>query len=131
MEVNIEENVKNNKSKKIIIMILIICMLLVITGVIVIKNVVGIRSNEENNYEDSNVVEGTTLFEDIGHYGAAIAGNNNSDRGTGIGQNVRLINSYPENWEEIKKNIPLDILSRINNMSGSRLDFNGTIKKLY
>ena len=123
-----EENKNINKMKKIIIIgISIMCIILVIIVITGNNKKTEISSNLENT---ENVVEGETIFEDIGHYSVAVAGNNNADRGTAWGSNDRkLIKSYPENWEEIKKNIPSNILSRINNISGSRLDFNGLIKK--
>jgi len=115
-----------HKSQKLII--IGTCILLIVVGICILLTIKKDKKEEvRSNLE--NVVEGTKLFEDIGHYEVAIAGNNNADRGTGINTNVKLINSYPENWDEIKKNIPEDILSRINNMSGSRLDFDGTIKR--
>ncbi len=114
-----------HKSQKLII--IGTCILLIVVGICILLTIKKDKKEEvRSNLE--NIVGGETLFEDIGHYGVAVAGNNNADRGTAIGTNVKLIKSYPENWDEIKKNIPADILSRVNNMSGSRLDFTGTIK---
>lgn len=74
---------------------------------------------------------GSTAFESVGKYSIAIAGNNNADLGTGVNVGVSLISSYPSNWDTIKSNIPSDILNRVNNMSGSFLEFNGTVVKSF
>ena len=76
-------------------------------------------------------MEQMTYFEDIGKYSIAIAGNNNACRGTDRLQGVYLIKDYPSNWDQIKNNIPSDIVSRINNISGSYLDFDGTVAKAW
>ena len=76
-------------------------------------------------------MEQMTYFEDIGKYSIAIAGNNNACRGTERLQGVYLIKDYPSNWDQIKNNIPSDIVSRINNISGSYLDFDGTVAKAW
>lgn len=74
-----------------------------------------------------------TFFEDIGNYSIAVAGNNNAYRGTDLTtrEGISLITNYPSNWDTIKNNIPSNILSRINNMSGSYLEFDGTLKKAW
>ena len=71
------------------------------------------------------------LFEQVGKYAIATAGNNNADRGTGPGAEYNLILSYPENWNEIKKYIPQDIQNRINNISGSYLNYSGEVKSAW
>ena len=76
-------------------------------------------------------MEQITYFEDIGKYSIAIAGNNNACRGTASYQGFYLIKDYPSNWNQIKNNIPSDIVSRINNISGSYLDFDGTVAKAW
>ena len=76
-------------------------------------------------------MEQMTYFEDIGKYSIAIAGNNNACRGTERLQGVYLIKDYPSNWDQIKNNIPSDIVSRINNISGSYLNFDGTVAKAW
>jgi len=66
------------------------------------------------------------LFERVGKYAIATAGNNNADRGTKHGAgDFSLILDYPNNWNEIKKNIPESITNRINNISGSYLNYEG------
>ena len=83
-------------------MVCIICVIATIIGIAITGNSkkTEISSNLENI---TNVVGGRTLFNGLGHYSVAIAGNNNADRGTAKYQNVELITNYPENWEEIKK----------------------------
>ena len=76
--------------------------------------------------------EETTLFEGVGHYAIATAGNNNSNRGTTLEANdYSLILDYPSNWDTIKQNISESIISRISNISGSYLNFDGTQLKTY
>ncbi len=76
-------------------------------------------------------VGGTTTFEGVGRYSIAIAGNNNATKGTGVHVGMNLITSYPSNWNTIKANIPSNILNRINNMSGSYLNIDGTVVKAF
>ena len=79
-----------------------------------------------------NVFAEETLFEGVGHYAIATAGNNNANRGTSFdAEDYSLILDYPSNWDTIKQNIPNNVLSRINNMSGSYLDFSGDSLKTY
>lgn len=85
----------------------------------------------ENNNVYGRLIGGTTLFEKIGRYSIAIAGNNNATKGTGVHIGMQLINSYPSNWNTIKSSIPSNILSQVNNMSGSYLDINGEIVKSF
>ena len=78
----------------------------------------------------TNVNAEQVLFERVGKYAIATAGNNNSDRGTSFdAKDYSLILNYPNNWNEIKNKIPESITNRINNMSGSYLQFNGTVIK--
>ena len=79
-----------------------------------------------------NIFAEETLFEGVGHYAIATAGNNNANRGTSHDAfDYSLILDYPSNWDIIKQNIPNDVLSRINNISGSYLDFTGKNLKTY
>ena len=78
-----------------------------------------------------NVFAEETLFEGVGRYAIATAGNNNASHGTAPNIGYELIINYPPNWDTIKQNIPSNILSRINNMTGSELVYTGTPLKTY
>lgn len=72
------------------------------------------------------------LFEEYGRYAIATAGVNNAARSTAQNKSdYYLINDYPENFDNIKNNIPEEIISRINNMAGSELIFDGKIEKAW
>ena len=76
----------------------------------------------------TNVKAESTIFEDVGHYAFATAGNNLAYKGDRMDHDFSLIENYPSNWDTIKANIPSDILNRVNNMSGSYLNYDGTAK---
>ena len=93
-----EESKNINKMKKIIIIgISIMCIILLLVGILIFKSIADINTKEENRYVNME----TIYFEEIGNYEIAYARNNNSDRGTAIDKNVKLINSYPSNWNII------------------------------
>lgn len=94
-------------------------------SIIILTFYILIVNNKECNAQQ------LTYFEDIGRYSVAVAGNNNAYRGTSISNGVYLIKDYPQNWDNIKNNIPSDILARINNISGSYLDFDGELKRTW
>ena len=85
------------------------------------------RSNDSN-----------ALFERIGKYAFATAGNNNAYRGTSHGAgDGSWIQSYPSsvsvpyNWNTVSANLANAGISSFSNMSGSYLHANGKIVKAY
>ena len=92
-----------------------------------------ITRKSEYKEETSAGDTGTTVFESIGKYAFASAGNNNADRGTAVSTGVAFIKSEPttsqiSNWESTRTSLANSGIS-YSNMSGSYLPANGTIKK--
>ena len=80
----------------------------------------------------TNVNAEEVVFERVGKYAIATAGNNNSNRGTSYeAADYSLILDYPSNWNEIKQNIPQNIQDKINNISGSYLEYIGEVKSAW
>ena len=90
-----------------------------------------------NNVEAFNNVVGETVFNGVGRYDYAFAGNNNVDRGNSYDDNLttsKLItpeqnSNLPSNWTQIRQKIEAEGYS-VTNLSGSRLDMKGGKAKL-
>ena len=79
------------------------------------------------------------IFEGVGNYAFATAGNNNAYRGTSVNSHdYSWIQSFPEsdkvsyNWDTVKAQILNETgLTEITNMSGSYLNIDGTVHKAF
>ena len=132
---------KKNNSKKIIIIGTIILIIILVTGYVVKK------------LNSSYSLPTTLAFEDIGHYAFAIGGSNSAYRGGYIGDKDHrsYIESYPNSvldieydWNTVKENLANDgitfnerlctsnsstIPKNCTNMTGSKINFEGKVKK--